>query len=79
MKFVLTSHAEKRSAERGITLGYITEAFDNPDSIVENPRGNGLIFIKAFDLAGLFREVRLVVDNTVDPNRIVTIFVGDKS
>ena len=79
MIFVLTGHAEQRRIERGLSLDFIAEAFDNPDVVAENPRGNGVIYTKTFDLAGLFREVRLVVDDTVTPNRIVTIFVGDRS
>jgi hypothetical protein len=72
--FVLTIHAARAVSERGIELAWIERALTEPDEVRPDPAEAALRHsLKAIPEHG-GRVLRVVVNVTVSPRRVVTVF-----
>lgn len=74
MKFTVTEHARKRCAQRGIDLQMITEAIQNPRETFPDLVDPDATHLRYDVPQRGFRTLRVVVNDSVDPLRIITAF-----
>jgi uncharacterized DUF497 family protein len=74
MKFDLTKHAQEAINERNISIEWIERAFYAPELVLPDPVDITLErrFCRIAEFNG--RVLRVVVNTTVDPNRVVSVF-----
>ncbi len=70
--FRLSIHAEALIKERELELAWIEDTISHPETTLLGEDGN-LHYIKTIQGLGN-RKLRVVVNNHVSPNKIVTIF-----
>jgi len=74
VKFTVTEHARKRCARRGVDLQWISEAIQNPrETFPDLVDPDATHFRYDVPQRG-FRTLRVVVNDSVDPPRIITAF-----
>lgn len=78
MKFVLTKHAQEAVAEREIPLEWIERTLDAPELIKPDPNDTTVErrFRRIPEFGG--RVLRVAVNTTVEPNRVVSVFFDQK-
>lgn len=79
MEFVLTNHARKRCARRGIKEAWIRQALENPATIQEDTHDSDLIHALWPVPEKGFRVLRVVYNDTVHPVAVVTAFFDPKA
>ncbi|HEY3330811.1 MAG TPA: hypothetical protein VGK19_12360 [Capsulimonadaceae bacterium] len=77
MDFTLSRHAEKRREERSVSSEVISDVIDDPDEIYPDPFGEGVIYEKRVEYRGLIRLIKLAVDDSRNPQHVITIMVDD--
>lgn len=72
--FELSDHARSQMQERNIQPSWLTETLSSPDRLLlfADPHGNTHYLKQIADFGG--RWLRVIVNPTVNPQRIVTIF-----
>ncbi len=77
--FTLTAHAAQMARERCIDQSWILLALLNPAMILPDPRDKVLIhkFRRIPDYGG--RVLRIVIDSTQIPPRVITLFFDSKA
>jgi uncharacterized DUF497 family protein len=78
MKFELTQHAQKALAEREIPIEWLERAFDQPELRLPDPDDATVErrYRKIPEFGG--RILRVAVNTTVEPNRVVSVFFDRK-
>ena len=72
--YILTKHAQFQIQERKLKTTWIQETITNPDQIIPLADDHGNThYLKKIEEFGN-RCLRIVVNSTVEPNRIVTLF-----
>lgn len=72
--YVLSTHAERVLIERGIKRDWVERTLAEPDETRPDARDKSLVHhLRVIPEHGN-RVLRIVVNETVDPRRIVTIF-----
>ncbi|QQO54229.1 MAG: DUF4258 domain-containing protein [Thiohalocapsa sp. PB-PSB1] len=79
MDFILTDHARKRCARRGIKEAWIWEALGNPAIIEQDVHESDLVHALWPVPEKGFRVLRVVYNETVDPVAVVTAFFDSKA
>jgi hypothetical protein len=79
MDFILTDHARKRCARRGITEGWIREALENPAAIIQDNQDSDLVHALWRVPEKGFRVLRVIYNETVHPVVVVTAFFDSKA
>ena len=74
MKYELTKHAEKVLAEREIAAEWIERTLSSPELVLPDPDDAAVErrFRRIPEFGG--RVLRVAVNTTVEPNRIVSVF-----
>ena len=73
-KYVLTKHAEFQIRERKISIDWVKQSLNNPDKIILRADDHGNThYLKQIQEFGN-RYLRVVINTTVEPNKIVTLF-----
>jgi hypothetical protein len=78
VKFELTNHARKAVAEREILIEWIEQTMEAPELIVPDPNDPTIerCFRRIPEFGG--RVLRVAVDRTVEPHRVVSVFFDRK-
>jgi uncharacterized DUF497 family protein len=78
MKFELTKHAKKALAEREIPIAWVARAFNQPELRLPDPDDATVErrYRKIPEFGG--RVLRVAVNTTVEPNRVVSVFFDRK-
>ena len=78
MKFELTRHARKALAEREIPIEWVERAFSQPELRLPDPDDAAVErrYRKIPEFGG--RVLRVAVNITVEPNRVVSVFFDRK-
>lgn len=72
--YTLTKHAQFQIQERKLKTNWIQETLNNPDQTIPLADEHGNThYLKQIEEFGN-RYLRVVVNQTVEPNRIVTLF-----
>lgn len=72
--YIFSKHAQFQIQERKIKTPWIQETLNNPDQIIPFADDHGNThYLKQIEEFGN-RYLRVVVNQTVEPNRIVTLF-----
>jgi hypothetical protein len=72
MDLQISQHAEVVMQERGILSSWLHESVDRPDRVEHAPDGTGP-YLKSIEAFG-GRWLRVVVNDSVKPARVVTLF-----
>ncbi|CAN5279929.1 hypothetical protein BH20VER2_BH20VER2_00890 [soil metagenome] len=74
MNYELTKHAQKALEERGIEIEWMERTLSAPESILPDPEDATVqrYFRKIPEFGG--RILRVAVNTTVEPNRVVSVF-----
>jgi uncharacterized DUF497 family protein len=74
MNYELTKHARKVLAEREIAIAWLEQTFSAPEMVMPDPNDPAVErrFRKIPEFGG--RVLRVAVNTTVEPNRIVSVF-----
>ena len=78
MKYELTKHAEKVLAEREIAAEWMERTLSSPELVLPDP-DDAMVerrFRRIPEFGG--RVLRVAVNTTVEPNRIVSVFFDRK-
>lgn len=78
MVFLLTDHARKRCARRGIKLEWIRSALEHAERTLEDDQDPDLIHAFWPVPEKGFRVLRVVYNETVEPVAVVTAFFDSK-
>ncbi len=72
--FELSDHARSQMQERNIQISWLTETLSTPDRLLPlaDSHGNTHYLKQIVDFGN--RWLRVIVNPTVDPQRVVTIF-----
>ena len=78
MKFELTKHAQKALDEREIPVEWLERTFAGPELVLPDPDDATVErrFLRIPEFGG--RVLRVAVNTTVEPNRIVSVFFDRK-
>ena len=78
MKFELTKHAQKALDEREIPVEWLERTFAGPGLVLPDPDDATVErrFLRIPEFGG--RVLRVAVNTTVEPNRIVSVFFDRK-
>ncbi len=78
MKFELTKHAQKALDEREIPVEWLERTFAMPELVLPDPDDTTVErrFLRIPEFGG--RVLRVAVNTTVEPNRIVSVFFDRK-
>ncbi len=79
MDFILTDHARKRCARRGIKEAWIGEALENPAATEEDMNDSDIVHALWPVPEKGFRILRVVYNETVRPVAVVTAFFDSKT
>jgi len=79
MDFILTDHAQKRCARRGIKEAWIREALENPETIEQDVHDPHLAHALWPVPEKGFRILRIIYNETVHPVAVVTAFFDSKA
>jgi len=79
MEFLLTDHARKRCARRGITEAWIREALENPETREEDIHDSDLVHAFWPVPEKGSRVLRVIYNKTVHPVAVVTAFFDPKA
>jgi len=79
MDFILTDHARKRCARRGIKEGWIREALENPATIIQDNQDSDLVHVLWPVPEKGFRVLRVIYNETLHPVAVVTAFFDSKA
>jgi hypothetical protein len=79
MDFVLTDHARKRCARRGIEEAWIREALENPAAVERDINDSDLVHAFWPVPEKGFRILRVIYNETVHPVAVVTAFFDSKA
>jgi len=79
MDFILTDHAAKRCARRGIKEAWIREALENPATIEQDTHDSDLVHALWPVAEKGFRILRVIYNETVHPVSVVTAFFDSKA
>jgi hypothetical protein len=78
MKFKITLHAEAEMNRRGIPRMLVEAVLDKPQQIVEE-YGNKKAYQSKIDFGkGIIYLLRVIVDDTVTPKSVVTVYRTSK-
>ena len=78
MNFQLSKHAAERCKKRNVTIEQIADTFDDPDETFPNPTDRGIIYVKTLFIRGIFRTIRLAIDDETEPNVVKTVMIADE-
>ena len=78
MLFVLTEHAQKRCARRGIKLEWIRSALDNAVEMMDDWQDPDLTHALWPVPEREFRVLRVIYNETLEPVAVVTVFFDNK-
>jgi hypothetical protein len=77
MKFTMTKHASQEMERRSIQNSLVESVLDNPEQVV--PEGEGLrAYQSRLYFGGKLYLVRVIVNDEVDPARVVTVYRTSK-
>ena len=76
---MLTDHARKRCARRGIKESWIREALGNPATLEQDAHDPDLVYALWLVPEKGFRVLRVVYNETVHPVSVVTAFFDSKA
>lgn len=75
-KYILSKHAQAQQTERHIPDEWIRQTVEEPDEILERADKNGNThYIRSIADFGK-RKLRVIVNTSDEPNKIVTLFFG---
>ncbi len=78
MKFELSSHASEEIERRGIPLNVVEAVLQRPQQVVDE-YGNKKAYQSIMDIgAGKDYLIRIIVNESVDPVRVVTVYRTSK-
>jgi Domain of unknown function (DUF4258) len=74
MTYELTKHAQKALEERGIQIEWLERALSQPECVIPDPEDATVerYFRRIPEFGG--RVLRVAVNTTVEPKRIVSVF-----
>jgi hypothetical protein len=78
MEFILTDHAKKRIAKRGIDAAWIKDALANPARIELDEIDPALLHVLIPIPERSFRVLRVIYNETLEPVAIVTAYFDDE-
>jgi len=79
MDFILTDHAHKRCARRGIKEAWIRQALENPATVEQDIHDSDLVHARWAVPEKGFRILRVIYNETVHPVAVVTAFFDSKA
>ena len=77
VKYKLSSHAEEEIARRRIPLAVVESILEKPDQVVLE-RGAVRAYQSRRDFGGMIFLVRVMVDDSLDPAVVVTVYRTSK-
>lgn len=78
MKFILTSHAEKRVLRRKIKPEWIAAALEHPARTENDVEDASLVHALLPIPERGFQVLRVIYNETVDPVNVVTVYFDEK-
>ena len=78
MEFILTDHAKKRIAKRGIDVAWIKDALANPARIELDEIDPSLLHVLLPIAERSFRVLRVIYNETLEPVAIATAYFDDE-
>ncbi len=77
MEFTLSEHAKAEMAHRRIPLDVVEKVLDRPEQVIPE-RGGMEVYQSRHDFGGMIFLVRAVVDRSVAPAMVVTVYRTSK-